>query len=233
MNEGSDLAQKTKARAEPARLAPHSALGTLVLKRVHDLVLTMRFTVGTTLTLILAVLTAYIGSLDYNARLDSYQTKLKLNRQDLERTAVYSFLRPTVVRPPEPLSILHHGLEGRLGTDMQISVDEEQTEAQGENRGNEYLWIFSEIDLTVIVAVILGLLALLFTFDAVSGEREAGTLKLMLSFPLSRSELLLGKYLGTWVTLMLPTAAACILSLMVIGFAAECICAPRNSPGSP
>jgi ABC-type transport system involved in multi-copper enzyme maturation permease subunit len=210
------------ARLSPPKVfAKPSALGTLVLKEVHDLVLTLRFTVGTALTLVLAMMAAYIGSLDYNARLDSYQTKLKLNRQGLERTAVYSFLQPTLVRPPEPLSILNHGLEGRLGTDINISLDEEQTEAQGENRGNEYLAVFSALDLTIIVAVILGLLALLFTFDLVSGEREAGTLKLMMSFSLPRSDVLLGKYLGAWVTLMLPMAMACILSLLVVGFAAH------------
>ncbi len=199
----------------------HPRLGTLIVKEVHDLVLTLRFTLGTALVLVLAVLAAYIGSLDYNARLDSYNTKLKLNQDDLSKVAVYSYLRPALVRPPEPLSVLDHGLEGRLGTDVSIGVDEEQAEARGENRGNEYLAIFSEIDLTVIVAVILGLLALLFTFDAVSGEREAGTLKLMMSFSLSRSEVLLGKYLGAWLALMLPTAVACLLSLMVMGAVAH------------
>jgi ABC-type transport system involved in multi-copper enzyme maturation permease subunit len=201
--------------------SPRSLLGTLVFKEVHDLVLTLRFTVGTLIAVILAVLAAYIGSLDYNARLDSYQTKLKLTRDSVAETRVYSFLRPTIYRPPEPLSILHHGLEGRLGTDFQVSVDTENTEARGENRGNEYLSIFSEVDLTVIVAVILGLLALLFTFDAVCGEREGGMLKLMMSYPLSRSQLLLGKYLGAWVALMLPATLAYLLSLLVVGFVAN------------
>jgi ABC-type transport system involved in multi-copper enzyme maturation permease subunit len=205
-------------------LAPHGPshrLGTLVMKEVHDLVLTLRFTLGTALVLILAVLAAYIGSLDYNARLDSYNTKVKLNQDNLSQVAVYSYFKPTLVRPPEPLSVLDHGLEGRLGTDVNIGVDEDQTEATGENRGNEYLAIFSEVDLTIIVGVILGLLALLFTFDAVSGEREAGTLKLMMSFSLPRSEFLLGKFLGAWVALMLPTALACVLSLMVMGAVAH------------
>jgi ABC-type transport system involved in multi-copper enzyme maturation permease subunit len=205
----------------PKVFANPSALGTLVLKEAHDLVLTLRFTVGTALTLVLAMLAAYIGSLDYNARLDSYQTKLKLNRQQVDQTAVYSYLRPTLIRPPEPLSILHHGLEGRLGTDFGIAVDTETSEPTGLNRGNEFLAIFSEVDLTIIVAVILGLLALLFTFDLVCGEREAGMLKLMMSYSVSRSQLLLGKYLGAWVTLMLPTTVACVLSVLVMGFAAQ------------
>jgi len=205
-----------------------SLLGTLILKEARDLILTLRFTVGAALTVVLAALAAYIGSLDYNARLDSYQTKLKLNNDGQRRTTVYSYLRPTVVRPPEPLSILDHGLEGRLGTDFWISVDTENTEAEGENRGNEYLSNFSEIDLTVIVAVILGLLAFLFTFDAVCGEREAGMLKLIMSYPLSRSEFLLGKYLGAWITLMLPTALACLASLLVVGCAAHAEFGPQE-----
>jgi ABC-type transport system involved in multi-copper enzyme maturation permease subunit len=162
-----------------------------------------------------------MGSLDYNARLDSYQTKLKLNNEVLHRTSVYSFLSPTLVRPPEPLSILNHGLDGRVGTDFGVSVDTENTEATGENRGNEYLVIFSEVDLTVIVGVILGLLALLFTFDAVCGEREAGMLKLLASYAVPRWKFLLGKYLGSWLTLMLPTALACLASLLVMGLAAH------------
>lgn len=207
--------------ASPLPASAPSHLGTLVVKELHDLVLTLRFSAGATLAIVLAVLAAYIGSLDYNARLDSYQTKIRLNRDDLRRTAVYSLLRPTLVRPPESLSVMHHGLEGRVGTDINIRVDGEETEAQGENRGNEFLSVFSEVDLTVIVAVILGLLALLFTFDAVSGEREAGMLKLMMSYPLPRSQFLLGKYLGAWLALMLPTAMACALSLVVMGFAAH------------
>ena len=201
--------------------SPHALLRTLVLKDVHDLALTLRFMAGTVLAVTLAALAAYVGSLDYNARLDSYQTKVKINRDNLSRTSVYSFLRPTAVRPPEPLSILHRGLEGRVGTDFEVSVDTENTEASGENRGNEYLAIFSEIDLTVIVTVILGLLALLFTFDAVCGEREGGTLKLAMSYSLARWQLLLGKYLGALITLLIPTAMACIASLLVIGFVAN------------
>jgi len=211
-----------RAAADPRHsLSTASLLATLVLKEVHDLVLTLRFTVGTVIAVILAVLAAYIGSLDYNARLDSYQTKVKLNREGLSRVKVYSFLNPTLVRPPEPLSILNHGLEGRVGTDFEAEVDMENTEAHGENRGNEYLAVFSEVDLTVIVAVILGLLALLFTFDAVCGEREAGTLKLMATYSLARWQVLLGKFWGAWVTLMLPTALACIASLLVMGFTAH------------
>ena len=44
--------------------------------------------------------------------------------------------------------------------------------------------------------VILGLLALLLTFDALSGERESGNLRLLLGNGLPRRTLLAGKLLG-------------------------------------
>jgi ABC-2 family transporter protein len=212
--------QNHRPGTEAASSAP-SVIGTLVIKEVHDLVLTMRFSVGTVVAVTLAVLAAYMGSLDFNARLDSYQTKLKLNEKNLRETTVYSRLTPTVVRPPEPLSILNHGLEGRVGTDFYVAVDTESTEAQGENRGNEYLAVFSEVDLTVVVGVILGLLALLFTFDSICGEREAGTLKLSASYAVPRWKFLLSKYLGAWITLMLPGGLACGLSLLVVMYTAH------------
>jgi hypothetical protein len=43
----------------------------------------------------------------------------------------------------------------------------------------------------------------------------------MATYSLARWQVLLGKYLGAWVTLMLPTALACTTSLLVMGFTAH------------
>ena len=45
----------------------------------------------------------------------------------------------------------------------------------------------------MVVQVVLGLFALLLCYDAICGEKEAGTLSLLASFPLPRSRLLIGK----------------------------------------
>src|SRR5690606_22478134 len=49
--------------------------------------------------------------------------------------------------------------------------------------------------------------ALLLGFDAIVGERERGSLDLLLSLPITRLELLLGKYLGLAGALALSTVA--------------------------
>ncbi|HTN33788.1 MAG TPA: ABC transporter permease subunit [Marinobacter sp.] len=52
---------------------------------------------------------------------------------------------------------------------------------------------------------LIPLIALLLAYDAIVGEEEGGTLLLLMTYPLSRSQLLLGKFLGHGFTLALAT----------------------------
>src|SRR3546814_6124029 len=63
--------------------------------------------------------------------------------------------------------------------------------------------------LVSLVIYLVPLIALILGFDAIVGERERGSLDLLLSMPLTRLELLLGKFLG------LSAALACAT---VLGF---------------
>ncbi|WP_138858417.1 ABC transporter permease [Inhella inkyongensis] len=61
--------------------------------------------------------------------------------------------------------------------------------------------------LVSLVIYLLPLIALLLGFDTVVGERERGSLELLLAYPVSRAELLLGKFLGLATALTLSTLA--------------------------
>lgn len=52
---------------------------------------------------------------------------------------------------------------------------------------------------------LIPLIALLLSYDAIVGEEEGGTLLLLLTYPLSRGQLLFGKFLGHGLTLALAT----------------------------
>jgi Cu-processing system permease protein len=70
--------------------------------------------------------------------------------------------------------------------------------------------------LVSLVIYLIPLIALLLGFDAIVGERERGSLDLLLALPLTRAELLLGKYLGLAAALTLSTLAgfALVAALM-------------------
>ncbi len=59
--------------------------------------------------------------------------------------------------------------------------------------------------LVSLVIYLIPLIALILGFDAIVGERERGSLDLLLSMPITRLELLLGKYLGLAGALTLST----------------------------
>jgi Cu-processing system permease protein len=65
--------------------------------------------------------------------------------------------------------------------------------------------------LASLVIYLVPLIALILGYDAIVGERERGSLELLLSMPITRFEVLLGKYLGL---------AAALASATVIGFGA-------------
>ena len=64
---------------------------------------------------------------------------------------------------------------------------------------------FTIASLVSLVIYLIPLIALLLGFDAVVGERERGSLDLLLALPITRLELLLGKYLGLAGALTLST----------------------------
>jgi len=167
------------------------------------------------LTLVLAASSTLIAARDYNLRLRAYQDRVAAHAQALREKTVYSFLQPVVVRPPEPLSVLDQGFDAHLGSDVTIHLFAVPAEATGGYRGNEFLASSSAADLTTIVAVVLGLLALLLAYDAFQSERDGGTLTTLLALGIPRGALLAGKILGGLLALALPLGGALLVSLII------------------
>ena len=68
----------------------------------------------------------------------------------------------------------------------------------------------------VFIGMLMSFFAILFTFDAIAGERSRGTLSLIMSNTVSRGQVLLGKYLGAFLTLMVPLVIGILMNLLVI-----------------
>ncbi len=72
------------------------------------------------------------------------------------------------------------------------------------------------IDWVFIIGGLLSLMALLFTFDAFIGEKERGTLKLVMAQSLPRHTLLLGKFLGAMLALTIVLSLAIVVNLLIV-----------------
>lgn len=198
-------------------------LWNIVKKEFHSNIITARFIVGFIICLMLISASTYVAIRDYERRLNDYNVAVREHRDEVINSRVYSEVRPRVDREPGRLSIFNQGMDKRLANTFDAGLSAAPSVCDGEKHGsyNPFLGLFSSIDLTFVFQVVLSLLALLFAYNAISGERENGTLKLMMSNSIPRSSVLIGKYLSALLSLFWPIAVSVIIALLMIMFSGK------------
>lgn len=206
-------------------------LGILILKELRANLLTLRLLVALVCTLVLAVLTSLIGSLDYSERLEAYRNAEAQARQAQSRVTVYSQLELDLLFPPQPLSILCRGVSEAGGYHTYIrfnwipALPSPVGVAGG--TGGDLMKTLVQVDFATVVVLVLSFLAVVLGFDGICGERERGTLSQLLVNPVPRSAIVLAKLAGGLLSLWLPFALALVLALLIlqanpdVAFAAE------------
>ena len=193
----------------------------LIIKREFaSNILTFRFMVGFTLCLVLIASSAYVLTKDYEQRLANYSDlaakhKFIVFLGELSKPKVYSHLKVDVDRPPNVLSIVSEGFDKKLNSTVTVSHRDAPV-MSGYTKDNPLLSYFSSIDISLIIQIVLSLLALLFSYNTISGEKERGTLTLTLSNSIPRSTLLLGKYIGGMLSITFLFVAGLLLGLMTM-----------------
>jgi ABC-type transport system involved in multi-copper enzyme maturation permease subunit len=81
---------------------------------------------------------------------------------------------------------------------------------------NNWMARFEVVDWTVISRYVISFLCIILAYNAVSGEREQGTLQLVLANPVSRASFLLGKFLAHWLTVISSSIIGALISLVIL-----------------
>jgi ABC-type transport system involved in multi-copper enzyme maturation permease subunit len=176
--------------------------------------MTFKFAVGTILCVVLMAVFVPILGKAYQERLKVYNENISYNEGELRKVTVYKNITPTVYRPPSVLSVFSEGLEKQLGNAATIEYDEVPKISAA--AANHYLAIFSIFDASLIFKIVISVLALLVAYDAISGERERGTLRLTLSGTAARYQVLLGKLSAGLMILIVPVTIAFIIGLVIL-----------------
>ncbi|MFB0554468.1 MAG: ABC transporter permease subunit [Phycisphaerae bacterium] len=178
--------------------------------------MTFKFAMGTILCMVLMAVFVPILAKDYQQRLKIYNDNVARNEAELRKVRVYKNITPTIYRPPALLSVFSAGLEKQLGDSARIelgSIPEVDAAPTGDNL---YLSIFTVLDASLILKIVLSLLAILIAYDSISGEKERGTLRLILANRTARHQVLLGKLLAGIVTLIVPATIAFVVGILVV-----------------
>lgn len=153
---------------------------------------------------------------DFNTNRQIYHKQAEEygNYRDLERLGI------RVDRPPQNFQVLFYGLEKTLDRTATISGNF-LPGFEGDLNTNPMVLMFPVADLLFVVGVVLSLLAFFISYDAVAGERESGTLKLLMSYSVPRDSVILAKWIGGYLSLALPFLVALVLSALLISLSSE------------
>lgn len=178
--------------------------GTIFRKEILDQILSPKFLIVSLLCLVLIPASL---ALNYASFRSAYREYDGSQREAKATTTVY--------REPSVLSTFGIGLENVLP--KAVTFAKYQTDAKGTQAQNEVLSnINGKLDFVLITSLLLGLFAVLYAGSLVSGEKEAGTLKLVLSNPAKRSTLITAKYLGGFSVLLIPFGISTILGVLIL-----------------
>ena len=204
----------------------------LIKKEIAVNVLSLRFIVIFVLFFGLIMVSTFILTSDYGRRRQTYQASLTGHRDAIARVegledkdkqveeliynqGVYADL------PPQPLSVFVRGLEDNLPTQVHTSrnlytrrltiskIDEDFYH-------NPFFALFTTPDYSYIVNIVVSLLALIFVFDAICGEKERGTLKITLSNSVPRDQVILSKWIGGYLCLTVPFLVALLAGIAYV-----------------
>ncbi len=177
---------------------------TLIAKEIRTNILSFRFLASFALIFIIVTVTSLVLTGDYLRRQDEYSQRQAELEHYLRNYAHFNRIGPILqaAQPPIPFQTLVRGLTADVNLEQ---FDDDPLPV-----------IFPLIDLTFIVTILVSLMALILSYDAVCGEKEDGTLKLMLANGLARSKIVLGKFAGGLLTLLGPFLLSIAAGMLII-----------------
>ena len=194
-------------------------LTTLIQKEMMHHILSVRFIALLLMCALLIPLTLSINYRRYSQNLTDYQESVKRERTEAAENPPNAtdpntevskvFLKPT------PLSVFANGIEEALPTYLGMTRNGVRQGSTGLSQAS-VAYALGNLDFLFIVGTVFSLLALLFTFDAVAGEKEAGTLRINLSNPLPRDVFLWSKLIGGYIVFVIPFLVSFLLGLLLI-----------------
>jgi len=175
------------------------------------------------LTFILLMLSVMIAGLvfaqKYHQMIEDHSRNVNVDLQRMrdraKSTNDLAFHEHRLYKSPNPMRLCAEGREKYTPNSFLITICQIDG-MENRTRLNFLRARLEDLDWAFIIGVIVSFAAIILTYDAISGEREDGTLKLMMSNSVSRASIILGKYLGGIVSLLIPLVAAIILNLIIV-----------------
>ncbi|MFH0988791.1 MAG: ABC transporter permease subunit [bacterium] len=187
-------------------------------RELRDQLQSTRFLVAAGVTMVLLLFSIGLGIYQYKSRVAQYEQAVQMSLDLAAQQANWYSVQATAWRTPDPMEIFSNGINSDIGRYANVGRGTVRL-VRSEFSDDPMLAVFQLFDPTFVVLIVLSLLAILFTYNAVNGEKEGGTLKLLFANKISRSDFILGKLLGSCFSILTPVLIAFLIGILFIIFA--------------
>ncbi len=191
-------------------------ISTLIEKELKSILLSPKFIAVFSVCSILILLSIYIGIEDYRVSMAHYEVVTAQADQQMQEETSWQGVSPVINRYPDPMQIFVAGVQNDIGRQATIGSRGTIKLSRSHYSQNILFAFFRSMDLMFIVKIVLSLFAILFTYDAVNGERETGTLKLSFSNAVPRGSYIIAKLIGSWLGLVIPLVVPLLIGIALV-----------------
>jgi len=183
-------------------------LKTIIEKEIRDIIGSTKFAVSFGACAVLIILSFYVGAKNYQVSQTRYEAAITENLRQFDGlTDWFSVEQHRIFLPPQPLEALVTGVSNDIGRTTEITGRGELTAHDSRFNEDPVYAVFRFLDLDFLFVIVISLFAIMLGYDAVSGEKESGTLRLAMSNAVPRATYILGKLMGSFLALVVPLVA--------------------------
>jgi ABC-type transport system involved in multi-copper enzyme maturation permease subunit len=194
---------------------------TIIRREFLDHIRSLQFAVLLALTVVLFAGNGLVFTAANAARVETYQRQVASRGRSLSTRITW------LLRRPNPLLFIAEGGDG--GRPMVYTLMPKGTFfATQPNPRTFKLPVVPPLDWSFIIGTLFSLYVILLGYNAVSGEREDGTLRLVLSNSVGHMRLLTAKYVSIVSAVTAPLLAGALISLVLVGFLAPQVLSVSN-----
>ncbi|MBT4482834.1 MAG: ABC transporter permease subunit [Candidatus Latescibacteria bacterium] len=199
----------------------------IVIRELMNSIFKLRFLLLGSILVLLFAFSSMAFLADYGNKIEEYESPQQLLNKQLSDTrkpdgilGLHIFVqRPiNILREPHQLSFCVNGNDDTLPNYFSVDNKNYQYVNSAIKRKDQNPWVktFGTLDWVYMIGIIGSFMAITLSYDAFTGDKEEGTLRLLLSNSIPRYKLLLGKFFGIFLTLIIPLMIGYLISLIII-----------------
>jgi len=184
-------------------------LKALIEKEIRDIIGSTKFVITFAVCVLLVFLSFYVGAGNFKTSQAQYEAAKAQNLRQYEGLTDWFNVQSTrIFLPPQPAAVIVSGVSNDIGRTVEVQGRGDLAAEDSKYSDEPLFAAFRFLDLEFLFQMVLALFAILLGYDAISGEKERGTLRLTFANSVPRATFIVGKLIGSAAAMIVPLVTA-------------------------